>query len=374
MIQHPELAASLVSIVDVMMDDMEFEPYHHKDMDEMFCVVKDTLAESLQEMVIIPSGVGVGHREVVHDFAHDPLLLTRAPALSVEDEIEPVESPYLAYGAGHHVKLQLTGAHIRSLVAIAETKKASFVLRDEFNSLSCKLKIEARESPGSATPFGQHLFAWLSAFSRRASPVLGDNIEKRMIDMNKLLVRSVAGCPVGESRERLVKAQAWFLTNQHKHDKDASALSQVPAKRGLLPEDLKHLALGDSGDVSVAIYRFGRKQGDLEGPNGPGWMVGGNFDVDGGMGTVCDRLALSNVIGMDDDGAAWVIRFAGDREALVGPVEAAKAAMLVDLARIMDVSAPSACLWVGTDYLPWEPVLLYEYAVVLNMGRFLVEG
>ena len=112
-----------------MSDTEVFLVYHYPDMDKVYGVVCDELADRLAQLSTIPAGVGVGHREVVHDFNGDAYLLTRAPALSIEEEVEPVESQYLAFGIGHYVKLQLNAAHVKA-VADAATDPAAVVYLD----------------------------------------------------------------------------------------------------------------------------------------------------------------------------------------------------------------------------------------------------
>jgi len=95
-ISMPALAERIAAIVDVMSDDQDFVPFHHEGMREMYCVVQDLLTARVAGLASIPAGLGVGHRQVVSEFYADPFLLTRAPQLSVEDEVLPVESPYVA--------------------------------------------------------------------------------------------------------------------------------------------------------------------------------------------------------------------------------------------------------------------------------------
>ena len=127
----------------------------------------------------------------------------------MEDEIEPVESSYMAFGTGNHVKLQLTPAHVREVTMAAMRLKRSFILLEQFNSLCCLFKLEAQATPVGSELLKKNIFPWLSAFSRVSKPVLADNMGKQMVDMTALLKRAAEIAPVGsDSRLRLGRAQA----------------------------------------------------------------------------------------------------------------------------------------------------------------------
>ena len=144
--------------------------------------------------------------------------------------------------------------------------------------------------------------------------------------------------------------------------------------RSIVLEDLKYLASGELDDVNVAMYRFSRRECDEPGQNGPGVLVGGNYSQDGGMESVAARLCLPHVIGMDDAGLAWVIRYAGDPEMIASSVLAAREAMLADLARIIDFNVPSGRPMVGVYYLPWDNEAIFTQFVVVNAGKGLTEN
>ena len=370
-INHPPLAEEVCSIIDVMSDNEVFVPYHYLDMAQVYAVVCDELEDRLAQLSRIPAGVGAGHREVVHDFNGDPYLLTRQPPLSIEEEVEPVESQYIAFGIGHYVKLQLNAAHVKIVADEAGVKKGAFILAEEFNKLCCRFKIQARPNPPNAEPFNIWVFSWLSAFSRRMSPVVGDTMGSKMGDLRDLLKRAAANAPSGSaSGGRLSKAAAWFGANQYRYDKDASALRQCPLFRSIMVEDLEFLALGHEKDVSVAVYRFGRKDGE----NGPGKLVGGNTNLIGGMEMVVARMSVPHIIGMDDDGLAWVVRYAGNAEMLVMPVLAARAAMLIELGRIIEVDIASSDPSMGGLYYPWEAEESCNMIILHNAGRYATDN
>jgi len=151
-VHSAELSETISTIVDVMSDDTTFAAVHYPGMEILFEAVNlGTPALKLAFISTVAQGVGVGHRQVVSAFACDAYLLTRAPELSVEDEVEPIESPYMAFSAGHHVKLQLTADHVRQVTAAAAAQKGAFVLLDEFHKLCCVLKIESKDTPVEST-------------------------------------------------------------------------------------------------------------------------------------------------------------------------------------------------------------------------------